>query len=56
MRLRGILLGMALSLSCLTAALAVGKADFSGVWVMDKSKAEGIPPDMDQKMRIRHGS
>jgi hypothetical protein len=45
---------MALSLSCLTAATAVGKADFSGVWVMDKSKAEGIPPNMDQKMRVRH--
>jgi hypothetical protein len=44
---------MTLSLSCLTAALAAGKADFSGVWVMDRSKAEGIPPNMDQKMRVR---
>ena len=53
MRLRGMLLGMTLSLSCLTAALAVGKADFNGIWVMDRSKAEGIPPNMDQKMRVR---
>src|SRR5262245_65200215 len=53
MRLHSVLLGMTLSLSCLTAAVAVGKADFSGVWVMDKSKAEGIPPNMDQKMRVR---
>ena len=53
MRLRGVLLGMTLSLSYLTAALAVGKADFNGVWVMDRSKAEGIPPNMDQKMRVR---
>ena len=53
MRLLGMLLGMTLSLSCLTAALAVGKADFNGIWVMDRSKAEGIPPNMDQKMRVR---
>ena len=53
MKLRSVLLGMTLSLSCLTATLAAGKADFSGVWVMDRSKAEGIPPDMNQKMRVR---
>src|SRR5262245_64357482 len=53
MRLCGILLVTALSLLCLTSALAVGKADFNGIWVMDKSKAEGIPPNMDQKMRVR---
>ncbi|MGH9856093.1 MAG: hypothetical protein ACREBD_40175 [Blastocatellia bacterium] len=53
MRLRGMLLGMTAPLLCLTAALAVGKADFNGIWVMDKTKAEGLPPDMDQKMRIR---
>ena len=51
MKLRGLLLGM--MLSCLTVALAFGKADFSGVWIMDRSKAEGIPPNMDQKMRVR---
>jgi hypothetical protein len=44
---------MTLLLSCLSAALAAGKADFSGVWVMDRSRAEGIPPNMDQKMRVR---
>jgi hypothetical protein len=53
MRVHSILLGMTLLLSCLTTALATGKADFSGVWVMDRSKAEGIPPNMDQKMRVR---
>ena len=53
MRLRGALLGMTLSLSCLTAAPAVGKADFNGIWVMDRSKAEGIAPNMGQKMRVR---
>jgi hypothetical protein len=44
---------MTLSLLCLTAALAAGKADFNGIWLMDRSKAEGIPPNMDQKMRVR---
>jgi hypothetical protein len=53
MRLRSVLLGITLSLSCLAAAIAVGRADFSGVWVMDKSKAEGIPSNMDQTMRVR---
>jgi hypothetical protein len=43
---------MTSSLLCLTA-LAFGKADFNGIWVMDKSKAEGIPPNMDQRMRVR---
>jgi hypothetical protein len=42
-------------LLCLTA-LAVGKADFNGIWVMDKSKAEGVPPNMDQRMRVRQDS
>jgi hypothetical protein len=44
---------MTLSLLYLTSGLAIGKADFNGIWVMDRSKAEGIPPNMDQKMRVR---
>ncbi len=46
------LLGMTL-LSLTLTAPAADKADFSGVWIMDKSKAEGIPPDMNQKMTVR---
>ena len=45
------LLGMTLS-SLILMAPAADKADFSGVWIMDKSKAEGIPANMDQKMRV----
>lgn len=42
-----------LSLS-LTAALAADKANFSGNWIMDKSKSEGLPQNMDQKMKVTH--
>ena len=30
---------------CITAAAA--KAYFSGTWILDKSKSEGLPPGMD---------
>jgi hypothetical protein len=43
---------MTLSLLAPAAAPAAGKVDFSGVWVMDKSKAEGVPSNMDQNMRV----
>lgn len=52
MKFRITLLGMTLAALCLTAALAADKVNFSGTWIMDKSKAEGIPPNMDQKMRV----
>ncbi len=38
------------ALSLVVAAAA--KADFSGKWVMDKTKSEGVPPDMEQTMTI----
>jgi hypothetical protein len=37
---------------CITAAAA--KADFSGTWILDKSKSEGLPPGMDQTMTVVH--
>ncbi|HYV10593.1 MAG TPA: hypothetical protein VE980_06860 [Pyrinomonadaceae bacterium] len=37
---------------CLTVASA--KADFSGTWILDKSKSEGLPPGMDQTMTVVH--
>lgn len=52
MKFRITLFGMTLLSLFLTTALAADKANFSGVWVMDKSKAEGIPPNMDQKMKV----
>lgn len=51
MKLHLTLLGMIL-LSLSLLALAADKANFSGLWVMDKSKSEGLPPNMDQKMKL----
>ena len=39
---------VALSLVVASAA----KADFSGKWVMDKTKSEGVPPNMEQTMTV----
>jgi hypothetical protein len=33
-------------------AIAGSKANFSGTWVMDKSKSEGVPPEMEQTMTV----
>jgi hypothetical protein len=33
-------------------ALAAAKANFSGTWVMDKSRTEGIPPNVEQTMTL----
>ena len=35
-------------------AVASAKADFSGTWILDKSKSEGLPPGMDQTMTVVH--
>jgi hypothetical protein len=36
----------------LVVAAAAAKADFSGKWVMDKTKSEGLPPNIEQTMTI----
>ena len=36
----------------LVVASAAAKADFSGKWVMDKTKSEGVPPTMEQTMTV----
>jgi hypothetical protein len=35
------------------SAVAAQKADFSGTWVLDKSRSEGLPPGMEQTMTVR---
>ena len=35
---------------CMIAVSA--KADFSGTWILDKTKSEGLPPGMDQTMTV----
>ncbi|MDQ1591820.1 MAG: hypothetical protein QOG71_2447 [Pyrinomonadaceae bacterium] len=46
--------GFAASLVALSlvVASAAAKPDFSGKWVMDKAKSEGLPPNMDQAMTV----
>ena len=34
------------------AVMAVDKANFTGTWVMDRSRSEGVPPDMEQTMTV----
>jgi hypothetical protein len=36
----------------LVVAAAAAKADFTGKWVMDKAKSEGVPPNMEQTMTV----
>lgn len=47
---------MVIAVFCLSlaffVALAAQKANFSGSWVMDKSKSDGVPPDMEQTMTV----
>ncbi len=38
----------------LSLAVASAKADFSGTWMLDKSRSEGLPPGMDQTMTVVH--
>jgi hypothetical protein len=37
-------------------ASAVAKADFSGTWILDKSRSEGLPPGMNQTLAIKQAS
>ena len=40
---------VALSVS---AGTATQKPDFSGIWALDKSRSEGIPPSLDQTVKV----
>jgi hypothetical protein len=52
MKYRALAFGFMLCFLLLGAARADDKANFGGVWIMDKAKSEGVPPNMDQKMRV----
>lgn len=39
-------------LIALTVVMAADKANFSGTWTMDQSKSEGLPPDVEQVMKV----
>ena len=46
--------GAAALVITLCMAVASAKADFSGTWILDKTKSEGLPPGMDQTMTVVH--
>lgn len=52
MNIRNIASGLLLSALLVTAAAAMNKTNFSGQWVMDKAKSEGVPADMEQRMKV----
>lgn len=52
MKFSTTLSGLLLCALLLTAARAADKANFSGAWIMDKSQSTGLPPDMEQRMRV----
>ena len=43
---------LALTLVLAAAAVAGEVPDFSGKWVMDRGRSEGVPPDMEQTMTV----
>jgi len=45
--------GMVILLFTLNTVAATAKADFNGSWTMDKSRTEGLPPDVEQTMTIK---
>jgi hypothetical protein len=52
MKQRIALLSVAALVLTGTMALAAAKANFSGTWVMDKNRSEGIPPNVEQTMTL----
>jgi len=50
---RKIAMSAALALVfAMNVAMASAKTDLTGTWIMDASKSEGVPPGMDQVMKI----
>lgn len=41
-----------LSALLMVSALASEKVNFNGQWVMDKARSEGLPPEMNQNMKV----
>ncbi|HEX8091635.1 MAG TPA: hypothetical protein VF762_22470 [Blastocatellia bacterium] len=51
MRLKISITCVVFVMTALTAA-AVDKPNFSGTWIMDQGKSEGLPPDVEQIMKV----
>jgi len=56
MKMSKTLAGLFAAACCVLAfaAPAAAKADFSGTWVLDPSKSEGLPPGIEQTLVVRH--
>lgn len=56
MKKRMTLAGILVAACWLAAAgaAAAAKADFSGTWVLDASKSEGLPPGLQQTLVVKH--
>lgn len=52
MKQRIVLLSVTALILTGSLALAAAKPNFSGTWVMDKTKSEGIPPNVEQTMTL----
>ena len=52
MNIRQITLSLSLFALLVTIAFATEKANFSGTWIMDKTKSEGLPKEMEQTMKV----
>jgi hypothetical protein len=53
MKIRVLIFSIFVLLFAATVCIAAPKANFSGKWLMDRDKAEGLPPGMDQVMVIK---
>jgi hypothetical protein len=47
-----ICVAVALVLTTSLVVVVAAKANFSGMWALDKSRSEGLPPGMDQVMTV----
>lgn len=50
--MRRILLMVPVLALCLSLGVDAAISDFSGSWTLDKERSEGLPPGMDQSMKI----
>jgi hypothetical protein len=48
-----VLCGVAAVVLGAGAVARAAKADFSGTWVMDVGRSEGVPPEMEQTMTVK---
>lgn len=52
MKPKNFVFALMVSVAVLLVAIGASKTNFSGTWVMDKGKSEGLPPEMEQTMTV----